>query len=292
MQYGYYDDDDNNRVYLDEEKSVEFYRDIKTGIIDAYNVPLPKTEYEFTNGYTQLSTTASVAGFYIEPCGVNDRWYEAAYLGDSLYDFVLHDPSNTWTEYETKYDAAGGKYAAVFVEKSDAAIDKTLDKLYHVKEDDSFFDVNSETKETIGGIVETVSIFSKVFLYIGLALALFAMLMLFNFISVSITYKKKEIGILRAVGARGTDVFKIFYAESAIITAISLVLSIIASIVLCSIINNIILQKLALPLTLFVFSPLCAALLAGIAVFTSVVSTFLPVYSIAKKRPVESIRAL
>lgn len=292
LQYGYYDDDDNNRVYLDEEKSVEFYRDIKTGIIDAYNVPLPKTEYEFTNGYTQLSTTASVAGFYIEPCGVNDRWYEAAYLGDSLYDFVLHDPSNTWTEYETKYDAAGGKYAAVFVEKSDAAIDKTLDKLYHVKEDDSFFDVNSETKETIGGIVETVSIFAKVFLYIGLALALFAMLMLFNFISVSITYKKKEIGILRAVGARGTDVFKIFYAESAIITAISLVLSIIASIVLCSIINNIILQKLALPLTLFVFSPLCAALLAGIAVFTSVVSTFLPVYSIAKKRPVESIRAL
>lgn len=236
--------------------------------------------------------TASVAGFYIEPCGVNDSWYEAAYLGDSLYDFVLHDPSNTWTEYETKYDAAGGKYAAVFVEKSDAAIDKTLDKLYHVKEDDSFFDVNSETKETIGGIVETVSIFSKVFLYIGLALALFAMLMLFNFISVSITYKKKEIGILRAVGARGRTSLRSFTRNPPSLRRSVWYFRSSRASFFDSIINNIILQKLALPLTLFVFSPLCAALLAGIAVFTSVVSTFLPVYSIAKKRPVESIRAL
>ncbi len=291
LQQGYYFDNDYNYIYLNAEEIIALYRDIKTGLLDKYGFSFADHSFYFSNS-SEDSLSAVFVGFYIQPSMINDQWEDAAYLGKDLYEFSQYDHSSIWYEYETKYDAAGGKYAAVFVEKSDAAIDKTLDKLYHVKEDDSFFDVNSETKETIGGIVETVSIFSKVFLYIGLALALFAMLMLFNFISVSITYKKKEIGILRAVGARGTDVFKIFYAESAIITAISLVLSIIASIVLCSIINNIILQKLALPLTLFVFSPLCAALLAGIAVFTSVVSTFLPVYSIAKKRPVESIRAL
>ena len=99
-----------------------------------------------------------------------------------------------------------------------------------------------------------------------------------------------KYGILRAVGARSADVFKIFFSESVIITVICFVLSVIASIVLCGVINNLVSSQLQV--TLLVFGPLSALVLLGIAAATSFIATFLPVYSIAKKKPVDSIRAL
>ena len=86
--------------------------------------------------------------------------------------------------------------------------------------DDTFYSVRSVVAVQIDAAQEIIDTLEMVFLWIGVVVAIFAMLLLFNFISVSITHKKKEIGILRAVGARSTDVFKIFYAESAIITII------------------------------------------------------------------------
>ena len=44
--------------------------------------------------------------------------------------------------------------------------------------------------------------------------------------------------------------------------------------------------------SIFVFGPLSWLVMLGIAVVTSVIATFLPVYSAAKRKPVESIRAL
>ena len=51
--------------------------------------------------------------------------------------------------------------------------------------------------QNASGMVDTLY---KVFLYAGLVIAAFSALLLCNFISISISYKKKEIGILRAVG--------------------------------------------------------------------------------------------
>ena len=69
-------------------------------------------------------------------------------------------------------------------------------------------------------------------------MAVFSGLMLLNFISTSISNKQKEIGILRAVGARGSDVFKIFFSEAAIICLICVALSIVLSGVGCYIFNE------------------------------------------------------
>ena len=61
--------------------------------------------------------------------------------------------------------------------------------------------------------------------------------MLSNFISVSISNKKREIGILRAVGARSLDVFKIFFSESFVIGLICVLFSSGISMWLCNTIN-------------------------------------------------------
>lgn len=157
-------------------------------------------------------------------------------------------------------------------------------------ENDSGIRINNALVTNFEIVDYMIEEFSKIFLYTGLVFAVFAALLLSNFISISISYKKKEIGILRAVGARSIDVFKIFFAESFVITAICVVLSIIASNVVCHIIN---LETISLVgISLFVFGIWSIFVLVSIALVTAFVSTILPVYHSAKKKPVDSIRAL
>ena len=141
--------------------------------------------------------------------------------------------------------------------------------------------------ETVDSVIEELS---KIFLYVGIVLAVFAALLLSNFISISISYKKQEIGILRAVGARSFDVFKIFFSESFVIAAICVAISIFASLALCIVINETLISLINA--SLLVFGVLSLVVMIVVAFVTVVVATFLPVWSAAKKKPVESIRAL
>lgn len=136
----------------------------------------------------------------------------------------------------------------------------------------------------------TMQELSTIFLYVGIVLAVFAALLLSNFISISISYKKQEIGILRAVGARSFDVFKIFFSESFVIAAICVAISVAASVTLCAVINETLISLINASLLVFGITSLLV--LVAVAFVTVVVATFLPVWSAAKKKPVESIRAL
>lgn len=153
--------------------------------------------------------------------------------------------------------------------------------------------INTPLIANIDSVSEIIGMLGKIFLYTGIALAVFAALLLFNFISASIAQKKKEIGILRAVGARGSDVFKIFFAETMIIVGVCLVLSLILSSVLCFVINGMIKNQSALvSYNMLIFGPLNALIIIAIAIVVAVVGTFVPVYLTARKKPVEAIRSL
>ena len=69
-----------------------------------------------------------------------------------------------------------------------------------------------------GNLLQTFASFTSeadaVFGYISLGFASFAALLLFLNISASILAKKKDIGTLRALGARGNDVASIFVNEA------------------------------------------------------------------------------
>ncbi len=159
-----------------------------------------------------------------------------------------------------------------------------------VNADDSFYMVRSVVSNELDAVESVMEILELAFLLAGILMAVFAMLLLYNFISVSISYKKKEIGILRAVGARGADVFKIFYCESAIIALVCYVLALIGCFVLCAVLNSIIMESVSI--TLLVFGPLSWLVMLVIAVFTSALATFLPVRNYTKRKPIESIRTI
>ncbi len=138
-------------------------------------------------------------------------------------------------------------------------------------------------------------IFHKILVILGpasAALAVFAALLLFNFISASITAKKKDIGILRAVGARGIDVFKIFVVEGLIIALICFALGSVGAMLVSMLVNKVLLSMEVLGFGMFYFEALNALIVLAISLAASLFATAVPVAITAKKKPVEAIRSI
>ena len=131
---------------------------------------------------------------------------------------------------------------------------------------------------------------SKYFFWIGIGFAAFAALMLANFIGTSISYKKQEIGILRAIGSRSNDVFRIFFAESFIIAMINFVLSSIGVFAATVIFNTLMRTQVGILITILSFGIRQLILLLAVSLLVAFIASFLPVKRIASKRPIDAIR--
>ena len=152
------------------------------------------------------------------------------------------------------------------------------------------YQMDNNTYEMVGSILSLVDVLKTTFLIMGIVFGVFAALMLLNFIATSISSKTKEIGILRAVGARGSDLFKIFFSESGLITIICLFFSLIASYLGCYFLNRYMIDEIGIAFLDFGLINM-GITIAG-AFVIAFLGTFLPVIIAAKKPPVVSIRAL
>ena len=142
----------------------------------------------------------------------------------------------------------------------------------------------------LDAINSVLKVFSKVFLFIGIGFAVFAALMLTNFIGTSISYKKQEIGILRAIGSRSNDVFGIFFSESLIIAIVNFVISTIGVAIITLVINGFIRYGAGLLITVLHFGIRQILLLLVVSVGIAALASFIPVKKIASKRPIDAIR--
>lgn len=152
------------------------------------------------------------------------------------------------------------------------------------------YEIQNEVTYQLDTVNEILQTLSKVFLYVGIGFALFAALMLSNFIATSVAHKKQEIGILRAIGSRSNDVFRIFFSESFIIAAINFVLSTAGVIIATIIINNVIRNELGVLITILSFGIRQILLLFVVSMAVAAAASFIPVKRIASKKPIDAIR--
>ena len=141
--------------------------------------------------------------------------------------------------------------------------------------------------DTFNSIIKTAS---KIFFWIGLFFAVFASILMANFISVSISYKKQEIGILRAIGSRSNDVFRIFFSESFVISVIEFVLTSVLCLVVVMIINNVLRSQIGILITILHFGIRQVILTLVISVAVAALASFFPVKKTASKKPIDAIR--
>ncbi len=162
---------------------------------------------------------------------------------------------------------------------------------YCYREDSNIrYQVQNSVTFELDSVNDSLKILSKYFFWIGIGFAAFAALMLANFIGTSISYKKQEIGILRAIGSRSNDVFRIFFAESFIIAMINFVLSSIGVFAATVIINQLMRTQVGILITILSLGPRQLVLLLAVSIFVAFIASFLPVKRIASKRPIDAIR--
>lgn len=243
--------------------------------------------------FDQKSYPMKFKGFVIPKENVN---LEATYVvADGWKDKMIYPSGYTENEY-TWYSKETTKYTIDHNAQYYGVIsitDKTTEQLTFMMkeyEDDSLYTVQNRVFLTIAMVTSLLSELETIFLIVGIVMAAFSGLMLLNFISTSISYKRKEIGILRAVGARGSDVFKIYFSESGIICGICFIISSIFSSLGCIILNNQLSEGLSIKL--FDFGLINIAIILAVSFVVGFIGTIFPVIKASRKPPVESIRAL
>lgn len=288
---------DNFVPFTDAELSDKIKIIVNAMKSDNINLKLDYRLYDTSIGSHQGDKKQlNVVGFYTQN---TEQFGEDVMLVSDALNKALWDEQKQGLEFyeesSTKYvEDENAIYSVVFLPYDHSKVQTdTYWDIYENKEykaDDTRIKLSDSFVYTLEMVDSSIKELSKIFFYIGLVLAVFAALLFSNFISVSISQKKKDIGILRAVGAKGTDVFKIFFSESAFVAMICIVLSSIASALLCNVLNVSLAENLGA--SLLVFGIPSFLILVAIAILTAIISTFLPVNSAARKKPIDSIRSM
>lgn len=140
--------------------------------------------------------------------------------------------------------------------------------------------------------VDLIPLFRRYIIFFVVLFMLLTMMMLLTFVSCSVRDQSRKIGILRAVGVGKRDTLAIFILEAALLTGISLLVGVVASLVLLGIVNSKFasLMSIANPLTLFFVNPLSMILAVLAILLFSLLSVWLPIRSFSKKKPIDVIR--
>ncbi|MCL2256053.1 MAG: ABC transporter ATP-binding protein/permease [Firmicutes bacterium] len=137
------------------------------------------------------------------------------------------------------------------------------------------------------------SLFVGVFALSALIFAIFATILTYSFISGSINARKKDIGILRSLGAGQWDIAKIFAKEGALLAILIAVFGGLTSFALYNILLNFFIVQLgaiAETFALVSFGFRQILIMASVAIGGVAISVILPILRIARKQPVEVIR--
>lgn len=256
---------------------------------------------ESTREVYKVFEDTTVVGFFFD----SGEFFEGKVISSTVYnevktwkesrneldDMIVMDKNPGYQEDRVEHTPGMYYFAVAAIAANDeAAIAKLVEMSYADEHTtDYLYEMQNAVMYTLGSFNEIIEILAKVFVWVGLALAVFSSLLLMNFISTSISYKKREIGILRAVGAKSSDVFKIFFSEAFIIAFINFLLATATSIA-AVIVLNFYMRNSGINITLLSFGPVQIAIMLGVSIVVAALASFLPVYGIARKKPVDAIK--
>ncbi len=190
--------------------------------------------------------------------------------------------TNCFGEYQMKYNGA-----FCIIPNNEKELRQVLANWMTEDDNRKFYTV---TKYSICFDVseDIMNIITKIFVVLGIVLAVFSMLIFTSFIANSITHKKHQIGILRAIGSSGRDVFRIFGSEAIFLAGICAVIASLLCWLLTFMTNRLTDRYFDVMLLQFGLKPI--AMIFLIAIGTACISSYLPIKINSKKKPIDSLR--
>ena len=164
-----------------------------------------------------------------------------------------------------------------------------LDKWNEDKEKDDIIiynDMASTFVSLSSGIMDAITMVLIAFAAISLVVSL---IMVGIITYISVLERTKEIGVLRALGARKKDITRVFNAETFIVGTCSGLLGILIAYLLTFPTNSV-LYKITELKNVAVLNPIHAIILVVISVFLTMIGGSIPAKMASKKDPVEALR--
>lgn len=184
-------------------------------------------------------------------------------------------------------------YAIMLYPTSFEEKDQVISYLDDYNEDKSsedkivYTDLSKTISDMTGGIMDGITIVLVAFAATSLVVSL---IMVGIITYISVLERTKEIGILRALGARKKDITRVFNAETFIIGASSGILGISIAWLLTIPINNILYKMTDLE-SIAKLNPVHAVALLLISLTLTMIGGWIPSKMAARKNPVEALRS-
>ncbi|MBI2656339.1 ABC transporter permease [Candidatus Woesearchaeota archaeon] len=178
---------------------------------------------------------------------------------------------------------------ANFVDDKTAEIDSRLTMSRHVTNKTKDFSVTSSkaTLERIEGVTQTFTIFLGAIAAVSLLVGAVGIA---NTMFTSVLEKTKEIGIMKAIGARNADIMTIFLLNSALVGFVGGVLGILLGSLISSFLPKLLTSlgpggsvKTVVPMSLLVEA-------LSLSIGIGMISGAIPAYRASKLKPVDALR--
>ncbi|MBQ3142471.1 MAG: ATP-binding cassette domain-containing protein [Bacilli bacterium] len=144
----------------------------------------------------------------------------------------------------------------------------------------------SEALHSEKGILDSIKILA---FYASLVFLVFTIFLIINFMFTSITYRKKEIGVLRALGSRSKDIMKIFIWEGVSLSLVSGTIASILLVVVSNFMNKFIMGQISMLTTPFIVGIRQFIVIYILVFLVTTISTILPIIKISKMKPIDAI---
>jgi ABC-type antimicrobial peptide transport system permease subunit len=151
----------------------------------------------------------------------------------------------------------------------------------------TYTDIVGTLMSSVTTIIDMISMVLVAFVAISLVVS---SIMIGVITYISVLERKKEIGILRSIGASKGDIGNVFNAETLIVGFVAGAMGIAIVLVLSIPINLIVLQGFDIP-NIVLLPPLPALILIGVSCLLTFVAGLMPSSAASRKDPVEALRS-
>ncbi|MGE7934786.1 ATP-binding cassette domain-containing protein [Viridibacillus arvi] len=204
---------------------------------------------------------------------------------------VVKGTMNQDVAYAT-YDTLTQMYNSKNIELKATQLNVTVDNQKHVDGVQAKLEAAGFTGTGVGSILNQVTKYLNIATYVLAGIAgislLVSAIMIIVVLYISVVERTKEIGILRAIGARRKDIKRIFFAEATVLGLSSGIIGVVIAAIVGLIGNNV--MEKVFEAKLINVSVGYMLLGIGISVGISIVAALFPASKAAKLDPMESLR--
>lgn len=193
-------------------------------------------------------------------------------------------------EYTTKDTQGYGKYLYAFVRVKGSDVEAaTVAAKQELKADGFYVQTSQDIQKTITQFVDILQILVGVFGVITVIASVFGII---NTMYISVLERTREIGLMKALGTKGSDIAWLFRIEAAWIGFLGGAIGSLVAFLIGSSLNPWLTETLGLGTgnTILIFDPLQIALLIALLIGVAILAGWLPARKAAKLDPIEALR--